>query len=43
MPLDINGQSPIQAGYLGPAYQEFVTADVVNFSQYGLPTAYPVT
>jgi hypothetical protein len=42
MPLDINGQSPIQAGYTEPAYQEFVVNDVVDFTTFGLPTAYPV-
>jgi len=42
MPLDINGQSPLQAGYTEPAYQEFVVNDVIDFSTFGLPTAYPV-
>lgn len=42
LPLDIAGQSPVQGGYIGPAYQEFVVNDVVDFNQYGLPTAYPV-
>lgn len=42
LPLDIAGQSPVQGGYAGPAYQEFVVNDLIDFTTFGLPTAYPV-